>query len=57
MPGGSTPLQRREFKGLIAEVIRTEFGVDLRNDLRDGGGRAAQGWSNLVVRRDVLLAN
>lgn len=54
---GLTPLQRKEFKGLIAEVIREEFGVGLRNDLRSEDGRAAQGWSNLAVRREVLLAN
>jgi hypothetical protein len=54
---GLTPLQRREFKSLIAEVIREEFGVGLRHDLRSEDGRSSQGWSGLGIRRDVLLAN
>lgn len=40
---------RRQFKQLIAEVIREEFAVGFRKDLKDGEGRYLRGWKGLAV--------
>ena len=40
---------RRQFKQLIAEVIREEFAVGFRKDLKDEEGRYLRGWKGLAV--------
>ena len=42
-------VSRRQFKQLIAEVIREEFAVGFRKDLKDGEGRYLRGWKGLAV--------
>jgi hypothetical protein len=42
-------VSRQQFKQLIAEVIREEFGLGLRGDIRNPEGRCQRGWKGLVV--------
>lgn len=42
-------VSKRQFKQLIAEVIREEFAVGFRKDLKDGEGRYLRGWKGLAV--------
>lgn len=42
-------VHRNLFKQLIAEVIREEFGLGLRGDIRNPEGRCQRGWKGLAV--------
>ena len=44
---GFRAIERKQFKKPIAEVIREEFGLGLRNDLRDVSGRYQKGWRGI----------
>ncbi len=44
---GIQPVERKLFKTSIAEVIRQEFGLGIRNDLRDVNGRYQKGWRGI----------
>jgi hypothetical protein len=46
---GIEPVQRRFFRQLIVDVIKEEFGVCFRSDLRDAEGRFLRGWKGLAV--------
>ena len=46
---GIEPVQRRFFRQLIVDVIKEEFGVGFRSDLRDAEGRFLRGWKGLAV--------
>ena len=46
---GIEPVQRRFFRELIVDVIKEEFGVGFRSDLRDAEGRFLRGWKGLAV--------
>lgn len=53
---GFTPVERKHFKSLIAEVVRGEFGLGLRNDLKVNGGRATSGWRGIACKMLTLDA-
>jgi hypothetical protein len=42
-------VHRNHFKKLIVEVIREEFGLGLRGDIRNLEGRCQRGWKGLAV--------
>ncbi len=46
---GLAPVSRREFKSMIAEVIRDEFGLGLRHDIPGMNKRSQHGWKGLLV--------
>ena len=46
---GLNTLERSEFKKLVAEVIRKEFGAKLRHDIRNGNGRQNDGWKGIAI--------
>ena len=43
------PVERRYFKQMIVEIIREEFGLGLRSDLKNAEGRYLRGWKGLAV--------
>ena len=47
---GLNALDRSEFKKVVAEVIREEFGFGLRHDIRAANGRQNDGWRGLNFR-------
>jgi hypothetical protein len=47
---GQQPLTRQEFKHLVAEVIRENFKVGLRHDIRGPDGKQGHGWLGLNCR-------
>jgi hypothetical protein len=46
-----TPLTRSDFKELVAEVIREQYGLGIRHDVVDERGKQGHGW--LGVRLDA----
>jgi len=54
---GVEAVERRYFKKIIAEVIREEFGVALRGDLKDQDGRYLRGWRGLTVEPNAVARN
>jgi hypothetical protein len=46
---GFSPIDRRYFKGLITEVIKEEFGLGLRKDLKNERGKYQNGWKGLTA--------
>jgi hypothetical protein len=42
-----TPLTRSEFKNLVAEVIREQYGLGIRHDVPDERGKQGHGWMGL----------
>jgi hypothetical protein len=42
-------VSRRQFKQLIAEVIKEEFGLGLRADVKNTEGRYQRGWKGLAL--------
>ena len=44
------PIQRNVFKGLISDIIREEYGMALRRDLKNEAGKFTQGWKGLLCR-------
>jgi len=51
-----TPVNRRDFKNLIAEVVREEFGLGIRNDLKLQDGKWGSGWRGITCRLPELPA-
>ncbi|NBV23925.1 MAG: hypothetical protein EBS05_18655 [Proteobacteria bacterium] len=49
---GLTAVERRQFKQLVVDVIREEFGIGLRHDLEDAGGRNQRGWTGVALKAD-----
>ena len=47
---GMKPIARKHFKSLLAEVVREEFGIGIRNDLRTEEGKWTKGWTGLTCR-------
>jgi hypothetical protein len=45
-----TPLTRQEFKSLVTEVVREQFGCGLRNDVPGHNGKQQEGWLGLNFR-------
>ncbi len=43
------PIERRFFKQMIVEIIKEEFGLGLRSDLKNADGRYLRGWKGLAV--------
>jgi hypothetical protein len=50
---GVEPVARRLFKELVVEIIREEFEVGFRSDLKDTNGRYLRGWKGLTVDVDA----
>ncbi len=46
---GVEPVARKAFRQLVADIIKEEFGVGLRADLKDSEGRYLRGWKGLAV--------
>ena len=46
---GVEPVARKAFRQMIVEIIREEFGLGLRADLRNAEGRFERGWKGLAV--------
>lgn len=49
------PLARQEFKSLVAEVIREEYHLGLRKDVRGRSGGVTQGWYGLRIQDTATL--
>ena len=47
------PLTRSEFKDLVAEVIREQYGLGIRHDVEDERGKQNHGWLGIDCRQDV----
>lgn len=47
---GEPPLTRADFKELVAQVIRQEYRLGLRHDIRDERGKANHGWVGLDLQ-------
>jgi len=47
---GLVVVDRRLFQDLIAEIVRSEFGLALRHDVPNVLGRAQRGWKGLGIR-------
>lgn len=45
-----SPLTRAEFKSLVAEVVREQFGCGIRRDVPGKNGKQAEGWIGLSLR-------
>ena len=43
------PVARNRFKQLIIEVMREEFGLSLRGDLKNAAGQYVRGWKGLTA--------
>jgi len=54
---GLMVVERRAFKGLISAVIRDEYGIGLRHDIVDEGGKYRRGWSGLTLKMPELIQN
>ena len=50
---GVEPIARKLFRGMMVEIIKEEFGVGLRSDLRNAEGRYERGWKGLTVEVDA----
>lgn len=50
---GVEPVARRLFKELVVEIIKEEFEVGFRSDLKDTDGRYLRGWKGLTVDVDA----
>lgn len=50
---GVEPVARRLFKQLVVEIIKEEFEVGFRSDLKDIDGRYLRGWKGLTVNVDA----
>ena len=46
---GMEPVVRKLFKQIVVEIIREEFAVGFRKDLKDAEGRYLRGWKGLAV--------
>ena len=54
---GLSTVERRQFKQLVADVIREIFGTNLRHDLVDQEGHCCRGWTGLALKADDRLAD
>ena len=43
------PVARKAFRQLVTDIIKEEFGVGFRADLKDSEGRYLRGWKGLAV--------
>lgn len=50
---GVEPVARKLFKELVVEIIKEEFEVGFRSDLKDTDGRYLRGWKGLTVDVDA----
>lgn len=46
---GVEPVQRRLFKQLVVDIIKEEFGLGIRSDLKTAEGSCQRGWKGLAV--------
>lgn len=46
---GVEPVARKLFRRMIVEIIKEEFGLGLRADLKHADGRCERGWKGLAV--------
>jgi hypothetical protein len=46
---GVEPVAKKAFRQMIVEIIREEFGLGIRADLRNAQGRCERGWKGLAV--------
>jgi hypothetical protein len=51
---GVEPVARRLFKELVVEIIKEEFALGFRSDLKDAEGRYLRGWKGLTVDVDAV---
>lgn len=50
---GVEPVARKVFRRMIVEIIKEEFAVGFRSDLKDTEGRYLRGWKGLTVDVDA----
>jgi len=50
---GVEPVARKAFKQLVVEIIKEEFEVGFRSDLKNAEGRYLRGWKGLTVDVDA----
>lgn len=50
---GVEPVARKAFKQLVVEIIKEEFAVGFRSDLKNAEGRYLRGWKGLTVDVDA----
>ncbi|MFA6544628.1 MAG: hypothetical protein WCS99_09405 [Limisphaerales bacterium] len=50
---GVEPVARKQFRQLVVDIIREEFGLGLRADLKNAQGRFQRGWKGLTVEVDA----
>lgn len=50
---GVEPVARKLFKELVVEIIKKEFEVGFRSDLKDTDGRYLRGWKGLTVEMNA----
>ena len=46
---GLVAVEQRAFRSFISEIIRDEFGMAFRKDLKSADGRYVRGWKGLTV--------
>lgn len=46
---GVEPVARKVFRQMIVEIIKEEFGLGIRGDLKNAEGRCERGWKGLAV--------
>ena len=54
---GFSSVDRKFFKSLISEMLREEFGVGVRRDLKDSNGKYIQGWKGIACRYTIESNN
>lgn len=47
------PMLRRKFAEMLVEMIRDEFGLGLRKDLKDSEGHYLRGWKGLTLEMEA----
>jgi hypothetical protein len=51
------PIERRDFRSLMGDIIKEEFSLSLRHDLLGKNMKQQQGWKGLSAREEVEPAN
>jgi hypothetical protein len=51
---GVEPVARKAFKQLVVEIIKEEFALGFRTDLKNTDGRYLRGWKGLTVDADAV---
>jgi len=51
------PMERRDFRSLMGDIIKEEFGLSLRHDLLGKNMKQQQGWKGLSARQEIKPEN